>query len=268
MQLISFSKFNATGNDFIIIDNRQSIVNANDSVLWKKICSLKTGIGADGVLLLEKSTKADFKMKYINADGGEVEMCGNGARAITAFASERIDHKKETYQFETMNGLYECGIDKEYGYKLKMTELYDVDKIKLNCFYDQLQSEKSLYLNTGVPHCVFEVKNLNAYPVFQNGNLVRYNSLFEKGTNANFFEVISNGHLKIRTYERGVENETLSCGTGITATAIAAARFYDWKNQIVIDAVGGKLAVNFSSDFKEVYLCGPAIEVFKGEITS
>ena len=268
MQLISFSKFNATGNDFIIIDNRQNIVNANDYALWKKLCSIKTGIGADGVLLLEKSAKADFKMRYINADGGEVSMCGNGARAITAFASERIDHKKEIYLFETMNGLYECGLDPEFGYKLKMTELYDVDKIKLNCFLNQLQAKSSLYLNTGVPHCVFEVTNLDSYPVFQNGNLVRYNSMFEKGANANFFEIESSGVLKIRTYERGVEGETLSCGTGITATAIAVAKFYGWKDRIIFKAKGGTLAVSFSSDFNEVYLCGPAIEVFKGEITS
>ncbi|MFA6236911.1 MAG: diaminopimelate epimerase [Bacteriovorax sp.] len=260
---IEFTKMNATGNDFIIIDNRRNIVSADNKELWKKLCALKSGIGADGVLLLENSSKADFKMRYINADGGEVEMCGNGGRAITAFAHELFQDKKETYTFETMNGSYECSVDPVHGWRLKMTELYDLDKIKLASL--NIESTHALYMNTGVPHCVFEVKNILEYPVFENGKKVRYNPLFEKGTNANFFEVVSPGQIRVRTYERGVENETLSCGTGVTATAIAAAKFYGWSKEIILDTLGGRLAVLFNQDFTSIYLCGKVEKVFTGQ---
>ena len=263
---LSFTKINATGNDFIVIDNREGVVQAENRELWSKLCSLKTGIGADGVLLLEKSSKADFRMRYINADGGEVEMCGNGGRAITAFASLVLETKKDLYRFETMNGVYECGPDSTHGFRLKMTELYDVDKIKLDSFKEEINNKHSMYLNTGVPHAVFEIENFLGYPVFERGKKVRYSSLFEKGTNTNFFEVVGPNHLRIRTYERGVENETLSCGTGITATAIAAAKIYKWSDEIILESLGGRLAVQFSADFKEVYLCGKVEIVFKGII--
>lgn len=255
---------NATGNDFIVIDNREQIVSADNKELWKKFCALKTGIGADGVLLLEKSTKADFKMRYINADGGEVEMCGNGGRAITAFAHEILNPPKNTYMFETMNGIYECSLDAVHGYRLKMTELYDVDKIKLDSL--NIKSKHSMYMNTGVPHAIFEVENILDYPVFQNGKAIRYNPIFEKGSNANFFEVTGPKHLRVRTYERGVENETLSCGTGVTATAITAAKIYKWNEEIILETLGGRLAVQFNADFSEVYLCGKVEKVFIGKV--
>lgn len=262
---IEFTKMNATGNDFIVIDNRNQVVDPGNKILWHELCSLKTGIGADGVLLLEKSSKADFRMRYINADGGEVEMCGNGGRAITAFAHDLLTPKKQTYLFETMNGIYECSVDPKYGFRLKMTELYDVDKIKLDTL--KIKSKHSMYMNTGVPHSVFEVENILDYPVFEQGKSVRYNPLFEKGCNANFFEVVSPNHLRIRTYERGVENETLSCGTGVTATAITAAKFYQWKDEVILQTQGGRLAVLFNSNFSDVYLCGEVKTVFTGKFS-
>jgi len=263
---INFTKMNATGNDFVVIDNRESIVKAEDKALWHKLCQLKTGIGADGVLLLEKSAQYDFKMRYINADGGEVEMCGNGARAITAFAHDILPSRKNKYKFETMNGVYECEIDPVHGFKLRMTELYDVEKFNLNTLGISLgiDCKSSMYMNTGVPHCVFEVANLLEYPIFEKGKSVRYNSMFEKGSNANFFEATGPKHLRVRTYERGVENETLSCGTGVTATAIAAAKLYGWKDEILLETLGGRLAVQFNADFSVVYLCGKVEKVFSG----
>ncbi|MBC7540258.1 MAG: diaminopimelate epimerase [Bacteriovorax sp.] len=261
---LDFTKMNATGNDFIVIDNRDQIVSAKNNELWKKLCFLKTGIGADGVLLLEKSTKADFRMRYINADGGEVEMCGNGGRAITAFAHDILIPKKNSYNFETMNGNYECSIDAIHGYRLKMTELYDIDKINLDSL--NIKNKHSMYLNTGVPHSVFEVENILEYPVFEHGKSVRYSPIFEKGSNANFFEVMKPNYLRIRTYERGVENETLSCGTGVTAVAIAAAKFYNWSDEIILETLGGRLAVQFNPNFSEVYLCGKVEKVFVGRV--
>lgn len=264
MTKINFTKFNATGNDFIVIDNRNLSFDANDKAQWSKLCSLKTGIGADGVLLLENSTSSDFKMRYVNADGGEVEMCGNGARAITAFAHEVLGQKKETYKFETMNGVYECSLDSVHGYRLKMTELYDIDKISLSDLENKMEAKKSLYMNTGVPHAVFEIEKILDYPIFANGKTVRYDNRFPKGSNANFFEVISPKHIRIRTYERGVENETLSCGTGATATALAAAKFYGWNEEVILETLGGRLAVKFSSDLKDIYLCGKVEKIFTG----
>jgi diaminopimelate epimerase len=261
---LKFTKMNATGNDFIVIDNREGLVSADSKDLWHRLCCLKKGIGADGVLLLEKSPKLDFKMRYINADGGEVEMCGNGARAITAFAHDQLVNKKEIYQFETMNGVYECSLDSVHGFKLKMSELYDVDKINLSSLV--LAKKHSLYLNTGVPHCVFEVNSLKDFPVFEEGRAVRYDPLFAKGANANFFEVIGKNNLSVRTYERGVENETLSCGTGVTAAAIAAAKIYHWSHEILVQTLGGPLAVMFNEDFSAVYLCGTVEQVFTGII--
>jgi len=266
MKKIIFDKFNATGNDFIIIDNREDLYRAEDKNLWSSLCQLKTGIGADGILLLEISQKVDFKMRYINADGGEVEMCGNGARAITAYAHEILNAKKDIYQFETMNGIYECSLDPVYGFKLKMTELYDVDMISLSDLKSKLNATKCLYLNTGVPHSVFEISKILDYPIFENGKMVRNDSRFLKGSNANFYEVLSPGHLRVRTYERGVENETLSCGTGATATALAAARFYGWQDEVILETLGGRLAVKFSNDLKDIYLCGKVEKIFSGSL--
>jgi len=261
MTKIFFSKYNGTGNDFIIIDNRDSIVEATASSLWARLCRQKFGIGADGVLLLEKSAKADFRMRYINADGGEVEMCGNGGRVITSFAHEQLGFNKKEYTFETMNAVYHSAPDLKWGYRLRMMELYDVHRFSIGHL---IPSNCSMYLNTGVPHCVFEVENVHKFPVFLKGKEIRYNSLFEAGTNSNFFEVMSPNHLRIRTYERGVENETLSCGTGATATAIAYAKFYHLKDEVILETNGGELAVSFDPDFKEVFLCGKVEKIFEG----
>lgn len=264
MSKLEFTKMNATGNDFIVIDNRNLIFSAENRSLWAKLCKLKTGVGADGVLLLEKSRKADFKMRYINADGGEVEMCGNGARAITSFAHEQLQLSKVNYTFETMNGVYQCSLDDKYGFRLKMTELYDVDSIALESL--GVKNKNAIYMNTGVPHSVFEIETILAYPVFENGKRIRYSPLFKNGCNANFYEVLSPKHLKVRTYERGVEDETLSCGTGVTATAIAAAKFYGWKDEIIVETMGGQLAVEFNTDLSEIYLCGKVEKVFSGSL--
>jgi diaminopimelate epimerase len=261
MTKIIFSKFNGTGNDFIVVDNRESVVKATASSLWARLCRPKFGIGADGVLLLEKSSKADFRMRYINADGGEVEMCGNGSRVITCFAHEVLGFNKQSYTFETMNAVYESAPDEKWGYRIRMMELYDVNRFPIGHL---VPGPHSLYLNTGVPHCVFEVEDVNKYPVFLKGKEIRYNSLFEAGTNSNFFQMTPEGHIRIRTYERGVENETLSCGTGATATAIACAKFYNLKDELILETNGGQLAVSFSPDFKEVFLCGKVEKIFDG----
>lgn len=261
---IQFAKYNATGNDFIVLNNLDLKLDSSSKSFWKKMCSLKTGVGADGILFLEKSQEKDFKMRYLNADGGEVEMCGNGARTLTAFYHELCLGKKIKYAFETAKGIYECEINPEYGYKLKMNEPCDLDKVDLGDFGEKFSSTRSFYLNTGVPHAVLEVKNILDYPVLRNGKKIREDSRFINGCNANFFEVLSKGHLRVRTYERGVENETLSCGTGAVATALVAARLYNWKEGITLETLGGKLRVEFSRGFKDVYLLGHVEKIFTG----
>lgn len=261
MTKIFFSKFNGTGNDFIVIDNRESVVKASASSLWARLCRVKFGIGADGVLLLEKSEKADFRMRYINADGGEVEMCGNGARVITRFAHEDLGFNKSSYTFETMNAVYESAPDPKWGYRVRMMELYDVNRFSIAHL---VPSSHTMYMNTGVPHCVFEVEKVNQFPVFIKGKEIRYNSLFPAGTNSNFFQMTGDGRVRIRTYERGVENETLSCGTGATATAIACAKFYNLKDEVILETNGGELAVSFTPDFEKIFLCGKVEKIFEG----
>lgn len=260
---LPFSKYVATGNDFVVVDNRDGRYDANNKRLWEKVCAQKWGVGADGVLFVEKSLKenCDFKMRYLNADGGEVSMCGNGARAITAFFHSECAGGKNQYTFETKNGVYTCKLDATWGFCLSMTELYDVGKIDISTL---IKNESSLYLNTGVPHCVFEVKDVEHFPVFEEGKKIRYNSLFSEGSNANFYTRLSENRLKVRTYERGVENETLACGTGATAVAIAAAKRYQIKEAIEVEVPGGLLLIKFNQDFTSIELCGKAEKIFSG----
>ncbi len=263
---LTFSKYVATGNDFIVIDNRSGLYDARDKSTWERLCKTKWGIGADGVLLVERSIKkdVDFKMRYLNSDGSEVSMCGNGARAITAFYDQECAGGKQAYSFETTNGIYQCEKDSKLWFRVMMTELYDIGKINLKAIVRD--ANNSLYLNTGVPHCVFEVKNLKNYPVFEEGKRIRNLPLFEKGVNVNFFERQSGNIFNVRTYERGVENETLACGTGATAVAVAVAEFFNLKDEVILNVPGGTLVVRFSSDFKRLELCGSAEHVFQGQI--
>jgi diaminopimelate epimerase len=263
--LLTFSKYVATGNDFVVLDNRNQLYDASDKKIWEQVCKTKWGVGADGVLMVENSEKAniDFKMRYLNSDGGEVSMCGNGARAITAFFHHECLGNKESYLFETKNGIYQCAIDPQYGYRLKMTELYDVAKFDISKL---VNSSHSLYLNTGVPHCVFEVRDLATFNVHDIGRDVRNNKLFAEGSNANFYERIGENVFKVRTYERGVEAETLACGTGATAVAICVAKKYNIKNEVILEVPGGILIIRFNDDFSTIELCGAAQKVFNGKM--
>lgn len=259
---LKFSKFSATGNDFIVIDNRNKITSPDNHTMWNRLCARKTGIGADGVLLLENSKKYDFKMRYLNSDGYESEMCGNGARAISYFAKTLsiTSQKPNQYSFETMNSSYLAEIYKEHV-KLKMTELSEIRLVDLEIFNE---FERSIYMNTGVPHSVFQVNSIDDFDVLGKGRDIRYHQCFKNGCNVNFFAVTGERTLAIRTYERGVEDETLACGTGATATAIAASMFFNWKDKIQITTLGGQLEIIFDDKFENVFLCGEVSELFTG----
>ncbi len=256
-QTLQFYKYQGTGNDFVIIDNRKQVFK-NDTKLVKKLCDRKFGIGADGLICLENSDKVDFKMLYYNADGRESSMCGNGGRCIVAFAKHLhvIDGQ---CTFEAIDGLHQAKINTEGRVELKMTDVH-----KINNF------ENDTILDTGSPHYVRFMNHVDKIDVPKKGAEIRYSKSFKKdGINVNFAH-IEKDILKIRTYERGVEDETLSCGTGVTAVAIAAAhQDLISNNAVSIKTPGGDLQVKFEkshSGYENIWLTGPAEMVFKGEI--
>ena len=257
MQL-KFYKYQGTGNDFVIVDNFQGNIDLSNEQI-AHICDRKFGIGADGLMLLEKSNKYDFEMKYYNADGNLGSMCGNGGRCIVKFAFD-INLIDEHAMFLAVDGVHEARIDKEGIVSLEMNDVDALIKI----------DNSTCELNTGSPHYVSFVNDISAMDVFKSGREIRYNDVYSKdGINVNFV-AIDGEHLKIRTYERGVENETLSCGTGVTAAAIAAFNLGLIKSKLVtVKAMGGDLTVAFECNedkFTNVVLSGPANKAFEGTI--
>ncbi|RFN60094.1 diaminopimelate epimerase [Marixanthomonas ophiurae] len=251
-----FFKYQGTGNDFVLIDNRQSILSKNDTKLIARLCDRKFGIGADGLILLENHATVDFKMVYFNADGKESSMCGNGGRCIVHFANY-LGIIESSTKFEAIDGMHTASIEND-TVSLKMN---DVSEIEIN--------DKYLFLNTGSPHHVELVDNISIFDVFSEGRKLRNETYGEEGANINFVEQLSENTFSVRTYERGVEDETLSCGTGVTAVAIAMHKKELTKSDSVqLKTPGGKLIVTFENNkdgYTNVHLQGPAIKVFKGE---
>lgn len=259
MQL-SFSKYHGTGNDFIMVDVRNRAIrqDADSIASW---CHRRFGIGADGLILLDKSTAYDFSMRYFNSDGNEASMCGNGGRCITAFA-RRLGIIGKEATFEAVDGIHHASILREEGnnYEIKL-QMADV---KVNTW-----KEDDIFLDTGSPHLVKICNKLESLDVDKHGRRIRYEERFMPGgTNVNFIEEID-GTLFIRTYERGVEAETLSCGTGVTAAALAWALRQHIESPVKLSSRGGDLTVYFTrteGSFTNVFLEGPAAFVFSGEM--
>ena len=257
---MKFYKYQGTGNDFVMIDNRLENFPKNNTKLIESLCDRRFGIGADGLILLENDNSTDFKMVYYNSDGNESSMCGNGGRCLVAFAkSLNVINNEAT--FIATDGLHNATIDENGIVSLQMK---DVNEVKIEAEY--------VFLNTGSPHHVTLVNDLENYNVKENGATIRYSDLYGKvGSNVNFVNQLSENHFALRTYERGVEDETLSCGTGATATAIAMNAIGKTNsNAIDINVEGGKLKVTFEKSekgFEKVFLIGPATFVFEGTIT-
>lgn len=256
---IQFYKYQGAGNDFIMVDNRSLVFPKNNIELIHKLCDRRFGIGADGLILLEPSEKQDFTMVYFNADGKEGSMCGNGGRCIVAFA-KKLDIIKNETTFEATDGLHFAKIEND----LVNLQMADVENIEI---YDT-----HTFLNTGSPHHVSFCDAISNMNVAEMGSKIRYSApYFEEGTNVNFVEQISGNSFKVRTYERGVEDETLACGTGVTAVAIAANKTNKTaEEKIYIEVLGGKLEVSFKKEgncYKNVFLKGPAQFVFEGKIS-
>lgn len=256
---LEFHKYQGTGNDFIMIDNRSLFFPKNDVELINKLCNRRFGIGADGLILLEPSENEDFTMIYFNADGKEGSMCGNGGRCLVAFAKQlNIISIKTT--FDAVDGLHFATI--ENG--IVSLKMIDVDEIKVEDSYT--------FLNTGSPHHIEFNRNIKDIDIQEKGAKIRYGApYFEEGTNVNFAEQTNSNSFKVRTYERGVENETLACGTGVTAVAIAANKINKTsENTIKLEVLGGNLEVSFEKEgehYKNVFLKGPAEFVFTGNIS-
>lgn len=257
--LLNFQKYQGTGNDFVMIDQReQKFIDHDDQKLIESLCDRRFGIGADGLILLEKSEEYDFKMVYFNADGRQSTMCGNGGRCIVHFAWSLGVCDKETI-FEAIDGLHKGKIFDSNVVSIQMSDVLKVD----------VKTPKTYILNTGSPHFVKLMEDLPKN-IKVSGAEIRYSDPYkQEGVNVNFVK-INEGNIEVATYERGVEDETLSCGTGVTAAAIATFLDQGAKNNNVnIQTKGGQLSVSFEQDgdtFRNIWLTGPAVKVFDGSV--
>lgn len=256
---LQFYKYQGTGNDFVLADNRQGVYSHLSNEAIRQLCDRRFGIGADGFMLLNNKEGYDFEMVYYNADGREGSMCGNGGRCIVKFASD-IGIKKSAYHFIATDGPHDATIDGEVV-SLKMKDVNGIESY-----------EKDSVLNTGSPHYVQLNAGLKDFDVFNEGKKIRYSKDFEaNGINVNFVQVKDSESIMVRTYERGVENETFSCGTGVTAAALVFYHNKNGFNSVAIETLGGNLNVSFNRSpegtYSDIWLKGPAVKVFEGQTT-
>ncbi|MDD7914450.1 diaminopimelate epimerase [Polaribacter ponticola] len=253
---LTFYKYQGTGNDFVMIDNRAKKFPKENVSMISYLADRHFGVGADGIILIENDDQFDFKMIYFNADGSQT-FCGNGARCAVAFAKQ-LEIIKDKTTFWAVDGEHFAEIKNN----LISLQMINVDDIKVN--------ENSVFMYTGTQHHVELVDELNEYPVFENGKKIRY-SYNDPGSNVNFVQQINNNTFRVRTYEKGVENETLACGTGVTAVAIAMHKMNRTNsNHVSLPVEGGNLEVSFTENngiYTNVFLKGPAKFVFKGSIS-
>lgn len=270
--MIKFIKMSASGNDFIVIDNRKnqiSDISHQISEFVRKVCKRKLGVGADGVLLIESSPKADFKMRVFNPDGGEVEMCGNGARCCALYINAKCKMQNVKCKIETKAGILEAEVVSNKRVRLKMGDPTN-PRLNLRLSVDNKEYEVHS-INTGVPHVVLFVEDLEKVEVKEVGRKIRYHKEFApEGTNVNFIKVRDEHSIDIRTYERGVEDETLACGTGAAAGAIISHLLGRTKTPIKMYTKSGSiLKVYFDSSHSKIsnlYLEGDAEIIYQGEL--
>jgi diaminopimelate epimerase len=254
---MQFFKYHGTGNDFIMVDNRENFWQPTAEEV-AELCDRHFGIGADGLILIESDEETEFYMNYFNSDGSQ-SFCGNGSRCAVAFVKSLGMLEKEEASFRAIDGYHEAKMEGE-EISIRMSDVTEVI----------VRNENEYFVNTGSPHIVRMVEDLNI-DVMELGSEVRYSQEFEQeGTNVNFLTLLNENEAMVRTYERGVEGETLSCGTGVTACALVMHQLSTNAGQKEIHALGGDLIVRFektSKGYENIWLCGPAQLVYKGEWT-
>lgn len=259
--MIEFAKISATGNDFIVIDNRNLVLSPNKAFI-RKICARRTGVGADGILFLQKSKALDFSMRYFNADGSEGELCGNGARAIALFSFLK-GIAPRNMRFGSPSGVHRAQI----GENEVKVEMPQPRHLEWNIPIAESLGYKTIgFVEIGVPHLIVEVKDVQSVPVVSHGKKLRYAPEFPKGTNVDFIQIHSLHKMKMRTYERGVEDETLACGTGATAAAVLNYLKKKLEPPVTVDVPGGKLRIDFDRNLKEIYLSGRVQLIYVGQL--
>ncbi len=267
---IEFTKMSGTGNDFIFIDHRTPFLDREEMPAFARaVCERRVYVGADGLIYIEKSESADFRWQFLNADGSWAEMCGNGARCAARFAHDR-GIAPARMRFETVAGLIEAEVTGQ-SVKLKMTAptgLHLEEKITINGQEQVVHS-----LNTGVPHAVLFMDNIQQAPVQEWGRAIRFHEHFQPaGTNVNFVQQQGGNGLSVRTYERGVEGETLACGTGAVASAIIAGLLGKVRPPVTVTTSGGEeLIIHYAlagQEISGVYLEGPAHFIYEGQLHS
>ena len=256
---LNFLKYQGTGNDFILLDNRKNGFSLSAEQIHM-LCDRRFGIGADGLMLLNERPGYDFEMKYYNSDGKDGSMCGNGARCMVKFVYHLGIHR-ELYKFLATDGAHEAEIDTDGIVSLKMKDVRTIKKF-----------HNDFILDTGSPHYIKMVTNVSELDVYKKGYEIRHSKEFEdEGINVNFVEQTDEvDKIIVRTYERGVEDETLSCGTGVTAAALVCYHNENGFNEVEVKTVGGNLIVEFDrvdeDRFENIWLCGPAEKVFEGTV--
>ena len=258
MNTIEFFKYQGTGNDFVMIDDRSETFDLNNHKLIAHLCHRKFGIGADGLILIRNHDGADFEMIYYNADGHLASLCGNGSRCAVQFA-HKLGMITNQCSFMTVEGILDAKTENGLVH-LKMPDVNNIES-----------HEQHYFLNTGSPHHICFVNNIESHDVFNHGKKIRNGPpYYEEGTNVNFVKSISEDQIFVRTYERGVEDETLSCGTGVTAAALVQG-LKGAKSPIKVKTLGGDLQISFErevdNNFKNIHLIGPAEKVFSGKIS-
>src|SRR5687767_2615976 len=255
---LNFYKYQGTGNDFIIADNRKNEYSGMTAAQIKKLCDRRFGIGADGLMLLQERSGYDFEMKYYNADGKQGSLCGNGSRCMVKFVYHLGIHR-DLYKFLASDGVHEAEIDFDGIVSLRMKDIRTIKKF-----------HNDYILDTGSPHYIKLVNHVMDLDVYKKGYEIRHSKEFEdEGINVNFVEQTEEpDKIIVRTFERGVEDETLSCGTGVTAAALVCYHNENGFNEVEVKTPGGELSVEFDrlddNRYENIWLCGPAEKVFEG----
>lgn len=253
---IKFQKYSGNGNDFVILNNPSFSLTSD---LIRTLCDRHFGVGADGVLLVTPQDDYDARMQIFNADGGEAEMCGNGLRCLVTYLDNENNHAKKTYKIKTMNGSYEVA-NRNGAFAIEMSEIKDKNLYDLSSFNE---FNRVFFVNTGVPHLVFLVNDIKRIDIKSRAPQYRFHKIFPNGTNVSFLEILDgNQTAYVRTYERGVENETYSCGTGLTACGLALNAWNSWTGDITLKTLGGTQRVHIG---EKVYYSGEVKFCFSGE---